>query len=400
MLIEIINTPEYARMGEIGQLPFKEFRFIGAIHTRRDHCIGSLELMNALIGRNNIPMDFWDRANAARAAILTHDIGHVYPGHAFARAMGKMFPDTFQDHEQIGRNIVRNGRIFEILESYKTGFGDIVLDIMGEENLDRCVFKQVYSGGPNMDTFDYLTRDVSHAYSINMGKMVRKIIANTTLDCDAARVIMSKTGAETFRDLLNIRGKMYANVYYDSFTHAADCFVTPLMNVINNALKNPDAKPLIKSIGNNPFVNFIESGATSIPDYLALDNKCFYDTVRKLRDSGICELAKIADAYCDIPNKFMAVNIYRGRADYEFNNDVLQELENITHNAGGIFNNAKIRLYNMNKPDVYVRVGRNLKAFSELYPEILSGDMRNISAFFIKDAASVRAADEIRRRLR
>ncbi|HRS99944.1 MAG TPA: HD domain-containing protein, partial [Bacteroidales bacterium] len=84
LLFELIEHPYFQRLRRIKQLGLTYLVFPGAVHTRFQHAIGCMHLINLAIDvlRSKGQNITEEEANASRIAILLHDIGHGPFSHA------------------------------------------------------------------------------------------------------------------------------------------------------------------------------------------------------------------------------------------------------------------------------------------------------------------------------
>src|ERR1043165_218047 len=83
-IFQLISHPWYQRLRRIHQMAFAYLVFPGAEHSRLHHSLGAYHLMhNALVELKNKSVDInATEEQAAKIAILLHDIGHGPYSHA------------------------------------------------------------------------------------------------------------------------------------------------------------------------------------------------------------------------------------------------------------------------------------------------------------------------------
>jgi uncharacterized protein len=91
--IDIVDTPEFQRLGGIKQLGTSYFVFRGAVHTRFEHSLGALaQAQNIIDAVNRSPLSQRrvDKRGTrlARLAALLHDLPHVPFGHTLEDEFG------------------------------------------------------------------------------------------------------------------------------------------------------------------------------------------------------------------------------------------------------------------------------------------------------------------------
>ncbi|HMM42652.1 MAG TPA: HD domain-containing protein [Thermomicrobiales bacterium] len=213
----LIATPEFLRLDGIQQLGFVSRVWPGAKHTRFEHSLGVMYLMEQALKRLNAHGAGIDdeTARVAIAAALLHDIGH-YP---FSHAIEELGAPV-ASHEQVGRRIVVESEVAGVLrEAWRVDPRRVARLISpGGEELpagDRLV-RGLLSGALDVDKLDYLPRD-ARACHVPYGGV------DTTRLLDALRVIeidgrwaigIDAKGISPLHSLINARQEMFDNVYW------------------------------------------------------------------------------------------------------------------------------------------------------------------------------------------
>jgi hypothetical protein len=394
MLRKIINMPEYWRMKHIGQLGFVQYVIPYAFHSRLEHCIGAFDLMRDLIYRSNrnygkTNVESWnfnDKEWAAQAAAFLHDIGHAYPGHPFERAIKKMFPDSYKNHEKWSLEIIQRSKILKTLNSYSAGFGNRVLDIMAEDNLDNSIWQQVHCGNLNVDTMDYLHRDQSRTRAQSDIYMMHRIIENVRFDktADEKPCVVLCPGAEMdFMKMLHIRGEMYSEIYLNGKPAAAEAFLPDFFVKIGDALGTEKYRQQLKGLY-NPFIEFIDSKGTNYKAYLNLVGESFNHMIIELARLKIEGVSDFAQNLMNVEQNFECEYVYKGDA-LDIPDDIdVAAAEADTKARGGIFKDVSVPLYDKKKPEVYCMMNK-IHKLSDLYPEFADRKIRIISKFFMNE---------------
>lgn len=149
LIAEIIAHPYYQRLRRIHQMAMAHLVYPGAVHTRLHHSLGAYHLMrNALIelcskGINITP----EEQQAAKIAILLHDIGHG----PFSHALEQVLTENLH-HEEISILIIKE------LNSRFGGTLQMAMDIF-MNNYPKKYLYQLISGQLDVDRMDYLNRD-------------------------------------------------------------------------------------------------------------------------------------------------------------------------------------------------------------------------------------------------
>ncbi|MDL2295858.1 HD domain-containing protein [Lachnospiraceae bacterium OttesenSCG-928-E19] len=396
ILREIIRMPEYWRMSDIAQLGFVEHDIPSAHHTRFVHCIGAFDLMRNLTYFSNRnwkksrakSLDFNIKERVAQAGALLHDLGHAFPGHPFERAIKELFPQTYKNHEVWSTEIIQRSGIYNKLNSYDAGFGDKVLNIMAEDDLRHSIWQQVHCGNLNVDTLDYLHRDQSRTKQYFDKTLPRRIIENVKFGktSDGDHCVILCPGSEIdFHKMLNVRGEMYSDVYFNGASAAAEAFLPELLRRISKCLNTQKYRFKLKNL-NNPYVNFIDSGGASYENYLNLTGDYFNSMVHRIAHLQIPGLSEFAAAYTNISGNFSTSEIYHGYADGAPDKNVIENARDEIEGRGGVFKDISIPLYDTNKPEVYCDRGEfaSPKKFSHVFPDIVNARQRIVNGYHMK----------------
>ena len=103
LVFEIIKHPFYQRLRRIQQMAMAQLVYPGAVHTRLHHSLGAYHLMTFAIAelRDKGMEISAEEAQAAKAAILLHDIGHGPYSHALEKVLLKGI-----NHEDISLSLI------------------------------------------------------------------------------------------------------------------------------------------------------------------------------------------------------------------------------------------------------------------------------------------------------
>ena len=149
LIFDLIEHPYFQRLRRIRQLGLTHLVYPGAQHTRFQHCLGALNLMNSAIQVlkiKNVKITK-EEAEAVSAGILLHDIGHGPFSHALEQSLMEHIP-----HEELSLLFM------EALNSELNGKLDMTLQIFRDEYPKKFLY-QLISGQLDMDRLDYLRRD-------------------------------------------------------------------------------------------------------------------------------------------------------------------------------------------------------------------------------------------------
>ncbi|MDR1792424.1 MAG: HD domain-containing protein [Bacteroidales bacterium] len=206
----LIQHPYFQRLKNIHQLGFSYFVYPGATHSRFQHSIGAMYLMqNALqtLSQKGIPISEEEK-EAALLAILLHDIGHL----AFSHALEYFFvPDA--SHEQFSKLIIR--------QIHKTSQIDLsqTLDIINDR-YKKHFLHQLVSSQLDVDRLDYLNRD-SFYTGVSEGVIGSERIIKMLYIIDN-QLVAEEKAIYSIEKFIISRRLMYWQVYLHKTVHVAE----------------------------------------------------------------------------------------------------------------------------------------------------------------------------------
>jgi HD superfamily phosphohydrolase len=120
LILQLINHPYFQRLRRISQMGLSSLVYPGAHHTRFEHAIGAMHIMqNAITVLSGKGVQISEKEKEAMlAAILLHDVGHGPFSHATEKAL---LPGVH--HEEISI------RVMELLNEQFKGALDLALQI-------------------------------------------------------------------------------------------------------------------------------------------------------------------------------------------------------------------------------------------------------------------------------
>jgi uncharacterized protein len=149
LILQIIAHPYYQRLRRIHQMALAHLVYPGAVHTRLHHSLGAYHLMcNALNELKGKGVDITkEEEQAAKIAILLHDIGHG----PFSHALENVLIEGMH-HEDISLLLMKD------LDKQFEGKLKMSLDIF-TNSYHKKFLHQLVSGQLDVDRMDYLSRD-------------------------------------------------------------------------------------------------------------------------------------------------------------------------------------------------------------------------------------------------
>ena len=149
LIYQILSHPFYQRLRRIHQMALAYLVYPGAVHTRLHHSMGAYHLMcQALSELKGKGVEITvEEEQAAKLAILLHDVGHGPFSHALEHVL---IEDVH--HEEISL------LIFEHLNKEFNGALELAISIF-KGTYHKLFLHQLISSQLDVDRMDYLTRD-------------------------------------------------------------------------------------------------------------------------------------------------------------------------------------------------------------------------------------------------
>lgn len=201
LLYNIVQHPFMQRLTRIKQMGIASVVYPGAQHTRFQHSLGAFHLMSeAIIQLSSKGQFIFDsEAEAVKAAILLHDIGHAPFSHVLENTLIKGV-----SHEEISLILM------EQMNKEMNGQLGLAIQIFKDEYPKRFLH-QLVSGQLDMDRLDYLRRDSFytgvHEGNIGSARIIKM------LDVADDRLVVESKGIYSIENFLTARRLMYWQVY-------------------------------------------------------------------------------------------------------------------------------------------------------------------------------------------
>lgn len=207
---DLIQHPYLQRLRRIKQLGLSYYVYPGATHSRFEHVLGAMHLMNSAIAelRKKGHQINEDERSAALTAILLHDIGHGPYSHTLEGVLLKNV-----NHEELS---------LLLMEKINDEFG-------GKISSGIAVFKNEYpkkflhklvSGQLDTDRLDYLKRDSFYSGVTEGGVGTDRIIKMLNIVDD--ELVIEEKGIYSAEQFIVARRIMYWQVYLHKTVIAAE----------------------------------------------------------------------------------------------------------------------------------------------------------------------------------
>jgi len=219
-VFDIIEHPWFQRLRNIKQLGLTSFVYPGATHSRFQHGLGALHLMDMAIHtlRSKGVQISTEEEEAAFIAILLHDAGHGPFSHALENSIISGIT-----HEELSLLLMKklnetfNGRLTLAIEIFRGKYG-------------RKFLHELIAGQIDMDRLDYLRRDSFFTGVIEGSVGSDRIIRMLNVVND--RLVIDEKGIYSLEKLLIARRLMYWQVYMHKTVLSSESL---LVNILKRA---------------------------------------------------------------------------------------------------------------------------------------------------------------------
>ncbi len=207
---DLIQHPYFQRLGRVKQLGMSYLVYPGAQHTRFQHSLGAMFLMEEAIAqlrsRGNEITD--EEADAVLAAILLHDIGHAPFSHVLEDTLTREI-----SHEEISLLMM------EQINKEMNGALELAMSIFRNQ-YHKKFLHQLVSSQLDMDRLDYLIRDSFFTGVVEGAVGAARIIKMLNVHDD--QLVVEAKGVYSIEKFLIARRMMYWQVYYHKTSVAAE----------------------------------------------------------------------------------------------------------------------------------------------------------------------------------
>ena len=201
LLYDVVRHPLFQRLNRINQLGLASVVYPGARHTRFQHSLGAFYLMSEAVKslQEKGIYIFDSEAEAVKAAILMHDIGHGPFSHVLENTLIKGI-----SHEDIS--------LLMMEQMNRDLKGQLALAIsIFKDDYPNKIFHQLISSQLDMDRLDYLRRD-SFFTGVTEGNIGSARIIKM-LNVKDSQLVVEVKGIYSIENYLTTRRLMYWQVY-------------------------------------------------------------------------------------------------------------------------------------------------------------------------------------------
>lgn len=246
-LMDIVDHPLMQRLRNIKQLGLASVVYPGAQHTRFQHSLGAFHLMSeAVMTLSQKGIFIFDsEAEAVKAAILMHDIGHGPFSHVLEHTLVEGV-----SHEDVSLMMM------EQINNEMNGSLNLAINIF-KDQYPKHFLHQLISSQLDMDRLDYLRRD-SFFTGVTEGNIGSARIIKMLNVVDDNLVVDSK-GIYSIENYLTSRRLMYWQVYLHKTTVATEKMLVNLLLRAKHLMQS--GKPLFTT----PSLHYFLSHSIDLP---------------------------------------------------------------------------------------------------------------------------------------
>ncbi len=286
VLMDIVDHPLMQRLRHIKQVGLASFVFPGAQHTRFQHSLGAYWLMSeAILSLEQKGIFIFDsEAEAIKAAILMHDIGHGPFSHVLEHTLIEGI-----SHEDVSMMMM------EQVNREMGGCLNLALSIFKDQYPKRFLH-QLISSQLDMDRLDYLCRDSFftgvHEGNIGSARIIKML--NVVDD----RLVVDSKGIYSIENYLISRRLMYWQVYLHKTTVATEKMLVNLLLRAKYLFQNGAqlfATPSLRFfLSNHVDAAFFESHPETLENYGLLDDSDIHCAIKEWTKSDDKVLSLLA----------------------------------------------------------------------------------------------------------
>jgi uncharacterized protein len=276
LIFDIIEHPYFQRLRRIKQLGLTHLVYPGALHTRFQHALGAMYLMDQAIETlRSKGLEITEKeGQGLRIAILLHDVGHGPYSHALEHSIVDKL-----NHEDISLMFI--DRLNEFFKGELTLARNIYSGDYPKKFLRQLVASQL-----DVDRLDYLKRD-SFFTGVSEGIISADRIIKMMNVCNDELAVEAK-GIYSVEKFIVARRLMYWQVYLHKTVLAAEhLMINILRRAKELAMKGTDlfATPSLQVFLKKPHsdIDFIED-RTVLEDFSMLDDFDIFTSIKVWMD--------------------------------------------------------------------------------------------------------------------
>lgn len=223
-IFRVIEHPYFQRLRRIRQLGLAELVYPGAVHSRFQHALGAMHLMNEALHslENKGVLISPAEREATLLAILLHDVGHGPFSHVLEHSL---FYGV--SHETVSELLI--DKLNQLFGGRLT-----LATAIFNGTYPRAFFHQLVSGQLDMDRLDYLNRD-SFFTAVAEGKIGAERIIKM-LNVFENQLVVEEKGLMSVENFLVARQHMYWQVYLHKTSLCAETVLLKIFERVKDLL--------------------------------------------------------------------------------------------------------------------------------------------------------------------
>ncbi|MDX5585752.1 MAG: HD domain-containing protein [Aureibaculum sp.] len=248
LIFDIIEHPYFQRLRRISQMGLSNFVYPGAHHTRFEHALGAMHLMQKVVFvlRSKSIKISEEEEEALLITILLHDIGHGPFSHTLEHSLV-----TNIKHEEISLLFMQK------LDIEFNGKLKLAIEIL-KGKYHRSFFNQLVASQLDIDRLDYLKRDSFYTGVTEGNINAERIISMLTVVDE--KLVIEEKGIYSVEKFIVARRLMYWMVYLHKTSLVADYILVKILKRAKELVKSNEdlisSEPLKYFLTNNDIHSF------------------------------------------------------------------------------------------------------------------------------------------------
>ena len=236
IIFELLEHPFFQRLRRISQMGLSYLVYPGARHSRFEHALGAMHLMNKTVGvlrRKGVEISKAEK-EALSIAILLHDIGHGPFSHALEESF---LIDTHHEALSLG--------YMELLNEQFDGKLSLAIKIFSGQ-YPRKFMGQLVASQLDIDRLDYLKRDSFYTGATEGNINTQRIIEMFNVVED--ELVVEEKGLFSVEKFIMARRLMYWQVYLHKTGLAAEILLSHLVQYARSLVVNGELNDVIEPL--------------------------------------------------------------------------------------------------------------------------------------------------------
>ena len=218
---KLIDTEAFQRLRKIRQLAGAHLVYPSAQHTRFEHSIGAMHVVGlaaqTLLDKGYIIHK--EDVESLRISALLHDIGHGPFSHLFEEVLMQNTSKKKINHEIIGKKIIKETVIIDILRQY--GYNPDYICKLSFGETQNMFYNEMIAGSLSADIMDYLLRD-SFFTGAEYGKVDYYRLISSFEVLSNGHLGINKSAINSLESMLISRYQMFKAVYFHKTVRAGE----------------------------------------------------------------------------------------------------------------------------------------------------------------------------------